>query len=96
MRRLYAAIPDLHIKVEQVVVEGDVAAVRIFQTGTLARPLAGLDAAPGPTAVSATLLFRFRGEQVVEEWIDSDTTTLAPWSQRPASSARGRAGARLH
>ncbi|MDB4980875.1 MAG: fold metallo-hydrolase [Myxococcales bacterium] len=75
MARLREAIPDVRITVERLIVEGEAAAVRILTSGTLTRPLPGLDAPLGPIRLKVSMLYRFAGAQIAEEWIDRETST---------------------
>jgi L-ascorbate metabolism protein UlaG (beta-lactamase superfamily)/predicted ester cyclase len=69
------AIPDMRIAVEAVIVEGEVAAVRIVNVGTLKQKLPGLNAPLGPITLNVTMLYRFAGAQIAEEWLDVDAST---------------------
>jgi L-ascorbate metabolism protein UlaG (beta-lactamase superfamily)/predicted ester cyclase len=82
---LREAIPDLRIAVQSVLVEGDAAAVRIRTSGTLKRQLPGLGAPLGPIELVVSMLYRFAGAQILEEWIDHDASTT--WDAFPAKLA---------
>jgi L-ascorbate metabolism protein UlaG (beta-lactamase superfamily)/predicted ester cyclase len=74
MKRLQEAIPDFRVCVDRIVIEGDAAIVRVLQSGTLARAIPGLGA-PGPMNTRTTMLYRFSGSQIAEEWIDGSALT---------------------
>jgi predicted ester cyclase len=76
MTLLREAIPDLRIAVQSVLVEGEAAAVRLRSSGTLKRPLPGLEAPLGPIELRVALLYRFAGAQIAEEWIDRAASTM--------------------
>jgi hypothetical protein len=44
-------------------------------SGTLKRPLPGLDAPLGPVQLNVIMLYRFVGAQIAEEWFDVDAST---------------------
>jgi L-ascorbate metabolism protein UlaG (beta-lactamase superfamily)/predicted ester cyclase len=77
MRAMRTAIPDLRIDVRSVVADGDLVAVRLIQKGTPEQPLFGMPTGR-PLAISSSILFRFRGDHVVEEWIDTNMPTETP------------------
>jgi L-ascorbate metabolism protein UlaG (beta-lactamase superfamily)/predicted ester cyclase len=80
MAAMREAIPDMRVTVESVIVEGEVAAVRIVNSGTLKRPLPGLDVPLGPVQLNIIMLYRFVGAQIAEEWFDVDASTR--WSAK--------------
>jgi L-ascorbate metabolism protein UlaG (beta-lactamase superfamily)/predicted ester cyclase len=82
MAAMREAIPDMRVTVEGVVVEGEVAAVRIVNSGTLKRPLTGLDVPLGPVQLNIIMLYRFVGAQIAEEWFDVDASTR--WGEEKA------------
>jgi L-ascorbate metabolism protein UlaG (beta-lactamase superfamily)/predicted ester cyclase len=75
MARMREAIPDMRIAVDAVIVEGEVAAARIVNSGTLKQELPGFAAPPGPVQMNVTMLYRFEGAQIAEEWFDVDAST---------------------
>jgi len=80
MAAMREAIPDMRVNVEGVIVEGEVAAVRIVNSGTLKRALPGLDVPLGPVQLNIIMLYRFVGAQIAEEWFDVDASTK--WSAK--------------
>jgi L-ascorbate metabolism protein UlaG (beta-lactamase superfamily) len=69
--QLREVVPDLRLRVESLLVEGDAVAVRLAQTGTVARQLPGWQLPLGKLDGHVFMLYRFDGAQIVEEWIDS-------------------------
>ena len=76
VRNLREAIPDIHIRVEDIIAEGDRAAVRVVLEGTHRGP--GLGVAPGgrPVRVSGIIIVRFAGDKIVEGWNSWDQLGL--------------------
>jgi L-ascorbate metabolism protein UlaG (beta-lactamase superfamily)/predicted ester cyclase len=75
--RLREAVPDLRLKVESLLVEGEGVAVRLSRAGTVERTVAGLHLPLGHFDDHLCMLYRFDGAQIAEEWIDSDASTAA-------------------
>jgi SnoaL-like polyketide cyclase len=75
MALMREAIPDMRTTVKAVIVEGEVAAARIVTSGTMKRPIQGLGMPLGPIELSITMLYRFVGSQIAEEWFDVDAST---------------------
>ena len=63
------AVPDLHLEVESVLVEGEGVAVRVRRSGTLKRAIPDLQLPVGPFSDDMFMLYRFEGPQITEEWI---------------------------
>ena len=78
MQKLREAIPDMQLEVEHVVVEGEAVGVRVRASGNATGSIPGAPGLSGPVTRRVTMLYLFGGEQVVQEWIDDDTTT--EWS----------------
>ncbi len=69
------AVPDLRLRVDSLLVEGDVVAVQLSHSGTLKRAVPGLHLPVGRFDQSIHMLYRFDGARIVEEWIDNDAST---------------------
>jgi len=76
-----AAFPDLVTTVEDVVIEGDRAAVRWRSAGTHQNSLLGVPATHRRVEVSGATFSRFQGDLVIEE--------LVTWDPRALLSALG-------
>lgn len=71
-----SAFPDLLTVVDDVVVEGDRAAVRWHSTGNHAHSFLGVPATKRRVEVSGATFARFDGDVVVEEFVTWDPRTL--------------------
>jgi steroid delta-isomerase-like uncharacterized protein len=71
-----AALPDIHIDVQDILVDGDRTAVRIILTGTHRGELMGVPASGKPISVSAISILRFAGGKCVERWSELDLMGL--------------------
>jgi L-ascorbate metabolism protein UlaG (beta-lactamase superfamily)/predicted ester cyclase len=72
---LREAVPDLRLRVDSILVEGEGAAVRLAHAGTLRRAVPGLHLAEGAFDQRIFMLYRFEGAHIAEEWIDSAAST---------------------
>jgi steroid delta-isomerase-like uncharacterized protein len=63
------AFPDLEITVEDVVVSGDHAAVRLVARGTHQGEFGGIDPTQRTIAVTETDFLHLKGGQIVEGWV---------------------------
>jgi len=72
------AVPDLRVKVEDIVAEGNLVAVRGTWTGTHKGPLPPLNLPPTNRATSITgmVFWRIRDGQIVERWGNLDWLSL--------------------
>jgi steroid delta-isomerase-like uncharacterized protein len=75
---LHTAFPDLRIKIEDIVAEGDRVAVRASWTGTHRGPLPMM---PGPVtnrafAFTGMVFWRIRDDKIVERWATIDRLGL--------------------
>ena len=72
-----AGLPDLHLVVEQLLAEGDQAAVRVSLSGTHEGPLLGVAPTHQPVTITATDILRFDEHgQVAEHWGNLDELGL--------------------
>ena len=71
-----AAFPDLEIKVEDVVGEGDRVATRWTLRGTHLGTFAGFEASGRRVEVSGITIHRATGGRIVEAWVNWDTLGL--------------------
>ena len=65
---LVAAIPDIKYKVEDIVADGDIIAIRASFTGTNTGPLRGIPPTGRKVSIKEAFFFRWEGDKVVEEW----------------------------
>ncbi len=73
-------VPDLRITVEDVIADGDRAAVRSTVTGTPAGPYLGVDPAGRPMRFEAIDLWRIEDGLVAEGWhVEDFVAALADW-----------------
>lgn len=70
------AFPDLTTTVEEVVVEGDRAAVRWHSSGRQDHSFLGVPATHREVEVSGATFARFDGDRIVEEFVTWDPRTL--------------------
>ncbi len=64
----FTAFPDMHMEVEQRVVEGNLISTRWRVTGTHDGPLDGIEATGEKIDISGQLIMRFEGTKIAEEW----------------------------
>ena len=76
IRRYHQAFPDLHLEVEELIVGGDTAVLRVTFRGTDKGGYAGR--APTGLAVEewAVTIMHFEGDRVAREWIGADKLGL--------------------
>jgi steroid delta-isomerase-like uncharacterized protein len=65
---LVAAMPDIRYKVEDIVADGDIIAIRASFTGTNTGPLRGMPPTGRKVSMREAFFFRWEGDKVVEEW----------------------------
>jgi predicted ester cyclase len=73
---LFGGFPDLTIRIDDLVAEGDVVVWRITASGTHDGPFQGLPATKKPVTFGAQYTFRFEGGQIVERWSTIDRLSL--------------------
>lgn len=71
-----AAFPDLTTVVDDIVIDGDRAAIRWHSTGTHTGPFLGIPTTGKDVQVSGATFARFDGEQIVEEHVTWDPRAL--------------------
>ncbi len=67
------AFPDLHVTLDDIIVEGDKAAIRFTGTGTHKGELMGIPATNKKATWSSVEIDRFAGGKFVESWERFDT-----------------------
>ena len=75
-RKFREAFPDLRVKTEKVVAEGDWAVVRIVAEGSHAGDFEGLAATNSPIHVDGMVMTRWHNGQIVEAYNSIDMLTL--------------------
>lgn len=71
-----SAFPDLTVKVDLMVAEGDLVAVRWTARGTNTGTGNGIPVTGRKVQVSGTAIFRFVGGKIAEEWTSANTLGL--------------------
>jgi steroid delta-isomerase-like uncharacterized protein len=71
-----SAFPDLLTVIDEIVVEGDRAAVRWHSTGNHQHPFLGVPATKRQVAVSGATFARFENDRIVEEFVTWDPRAL--------------------
>jgi steroid delta-isomerase-like uncharacterized protein len=71
-----AAFPDLLTVVDEIVIEGDRAAIRWHSTGTHQHPFMGVPATQQTVKISGATFSRFEGDHIVEEFVTWDPRAL--------------------
>ncbi|ART69991.1 hypothetical protein BTO20_16665 [Mycobacterium dioxanotrophicus] len=71
-----AAFPDLLTVIDEVVIEGDRAAIRWHSTGTHQHPFMGVPATRRTVSISGSTFARFADDRVVEEFVTWDPRAL--------------------
>lgn len=65
---LFAAFPDLHLEVEDMIAEGDKVVVRNTVTGTHRGPYMGLEPTGKTVTYNEIFIFRFVDGRIAETW----------------------------
>ena len=73
---LYAAFPDWHATVEDVIAEGDKVVQRITGGGTHKGDWMGIAATNKQVTIKSILIHRIAGDKIVEEWLEYDVMGL--------------------
>jgi len=63
-----AVLPDLHVKIEDQIAEGDKGVTRLRSTGTPQTDYAGIKATGNPITVTAIHIHRVQNGKIVELW----------------------------
>ncbi len=69
---VHAMFPDHHFIVDDVVVNGDKAAVRWTMTATNTAPIAGIPPTGKPITQHAVIFYRFEDGKIAESWAQMD------------------------
>ena len=64
----FTAFPDMHMEVEQRVVEGNLISTRWRVTGTHDGPLGDIEATGEKIDIGGQVIMRFEGTKIAEEW----------------------------
>lgn len=70
------AFPDLHLELEDLLVEGDRLALRLTGTGTHRGPLPGIPPTGRKGSVWSMEIHRFEHGKIVEQWVLIDNLSL--------------------
>jgi len=68
LRWLFAAIPDVHYTVDQIIAEGDMVSLNTTVTGTAKSEMFGLPAAQKKVRFKQMFFFRLANGKITEEW----------------------------
>ena len=71
-----AAFPDVYCEVQNVIIQGDLAAWMVRMTGTNSGPLMGMPATGKSVDIVAINMGRIRDGQAVEHWTGNDMVQL--------------------
>jgi steroid delta-isomerase-like uncharacterized protein len=71
-----SAFPDLDTTIDEIVIEGDCAAVRWHTTGTHENSFLGVPATTRQVVVSGATFAHFDGDRIVEEFVTWDPRAL--------------------
>jgi predicted ester cyclase len=88
-----AAFPDLHLVIDDLVVDGDHLIARLLLSGTHRGPLAGLEPTSRRVRVPVFDAWWARDGRCAERWLHLDRVACG-WSPLGARPERGRVGAR--
>jgi len=75
-KMLFSAFPNLYHVIEDVVVEGDKAAVRVVYTGTHTGKLFGFEPTGNRIRYSGASFFKFENEKIIDIWVLGDLNAL--------------------
>jgi predicted ester cyclase len=76
IRAYRAAMPDLHISIEDVISENDRVVTRWVLRGRHSGKFEDVDGGGASVEVSGTTIHRISNLQIVEQWVNWDTETL--------------------
>ncbi|MGD0381642.1 MAG: ester cyclase [Acidimicrobiales bacterium] len=76
IRRYHQAFPDLNLEVEDLIVAGDTAVLRVTFRGTDTGGYVGRAPTSRPVEEWAVTIMHFEGDKVVREWIGADKLGL--------------------
>lgn len=75
-RQMRTAIPDLHSEVHEILVDGDMTAARWTMGGTQRGEFQGIPATGKSFALTGTIMDKWEGDRIVEEWNTYDMAGL--------------------
>jgi predicted ester cyclase len=75
-KMLFGAFPNLYHVIEDVVVEGDKAAVRVVYTGTHTGKLFGFEPTGNRIRYSGASFFKFENDKIIDIWVLGDLNAL--------------------
>lgn len=75
-RMFTGAFPDLVADIEDIFGEGDRVAVRLTFRGTHTAPFLGIETTGRKVSFSSVELYRVSGDQIAEEWVSPDISSL--------------------
>jgi steroid delta-isomerase-like uncharacterized protein len=76
VNRIRAAFPDFHNHIEELIAEGDKAAVRLTYTGTHRGELFGYSGTERKVTYQGLAIFEFKQDKIVRGHVLGDTETL--------------------
>jgi steroid delta-isomerase-like uncharacterized protein len=72
LQSFYAAFPDYHHRIEDLIAEGDKVVLRVTDLGTHNRDYQGIPATGRQISISAMFICRFVGGKIAEAWMEAD------------------------
>ncbi len=75
-KMLFGAFPNLYHVIEDVVIEGDKAAVRVVYTGTHTGKLFGFEPTGNRIRYSGASFFKFENDKIIDIWVLGDLNAL--------------------
>ena len=66
---IFSAFPDLDLRLEQLITQGDLVAARISLRGTHRAEFSGVPATGNEVAFESVEIFRLAGGKIVEQWV---------------------------
>jgi predicted ester cyclase len=82
--RFIATFPDIHIKVEDMIAEGDKTVVRLSATGTHTGDAMGIAPTGRPVTLTALILIRWKNGKIIEAWNEFDAWGMMQQMAGPA------------
>lgn len=72
LETFYAAFPDYHHRIEDVIAEGDKVVLRVTDLGTHSEDFRGIPATGNEIDISAVFICRFVDGKIAEAWMEAD------------------------
>lgn len=88
-RNFLSAFPDIHVNVEDVLLEGDQTAVRLTFTGTHRGSGIGIPPTGNSFTATALVMIRWRDGKIIEGWNEFDAAGMMRQLQAPTARLRG-------